>query len=290
MTTSILRRPVREPRIRNMNRTDWLLRIAVGVLILLALLAALAPVLAPFDPTQADFSRIYRPMEAGAVLGTDGSGRDILSRLLYGARTSLLAPAVIVLIAGVLGTALGVASAVMGGAVDRVLSRLLDIGFAFPGMLLAILAVTMFGAGVTPVVVALAIAYVPFIGRIVRGVAMGEMVLPYVDALLGVGQTRWRIAVRHLLPAVLPTALAQVTVSYGYAMIDLAAMSFLGMGVQPPTADWGLMVSEGQRGVLQGYWEESVFAGIVIIVAVAAVSLVGDRLADRVGKLRETRV
>lgn len=290
MTTSILRRPVREPRIRNMNRTDWLLRIAVSVLILLALLAALAPLLAPFDPTQADFSRIYRPMEAGAVLGTDGSGRDILSRLLYGARTSLLAPAVIVLIAGVLGTALGVASAVMGGAVDRVLSRLLDIGFAFPGMLLAILAVTMFGAGVTPVVVALAIAYVPFIGRIVRGVAMGEMVLPYVDALLGVGQTRWRIAVRHLLPAVLPTALAQVTVSYGYAMIDLAAMSFLGMGVQPPTADWGLMVSEGQRGVLQGYWEESVFAGIVIIVAVAAVSLVGDRLADRVGKLRETRV
>lgn len=290
MTTSILRRPVREPRIRNMNRTDWLLRIAVGVLILLVLLSALAPVLAPFDPTQADFSRIYRPMEAGAVLGTDGSGRDILSRLLYGARTSLLAPAVIVLIAGVLGTALGVASAVMGGAVDRVLSRLLDIGFAFPGMLLAILAVTMFGAGVTPVVVALAIAYVPFIGRVVRGVAMGEMVLPYVDALLGVGQTRWRIAVRHLLPAVLPTALAQVTVSYGYAMIDLAAMSFLGMGVQPPTADWGLMVSEGQRGVLQGYWEESVFAGIVIIVAVAAVSLVGDRLADRVGKLRETRV
>lgn len=290
MTTSILRRPVREPRIRNMNHTDWLLRIAVGVLVLLSLLAALAPVLAPFDPTQADFSRIYRPMETGAVLGTDGSGRDILSRLLYGARTSLLAPAVIVLIAGVLGTALGVASAVMGGAVDRVLSRLLDIGFAFPGMLLAILAVTMFGAGVTPVVVALAIAYVPFIGRIVRGVAMGEMVLPYVDALLGVGQTRWRIAVRHLLPAVLPTALAQVTVSYGYAMIDLAAMSFLGMGVQPPTADWGLMVSEGQRGVLQGYWEESVFAGIVIIVAVAAVSLVGDRLADRVGKLRETRV
>lgn len=290
MTTSILRRQVREPRLRRPRQTDWLLRIAIAVLVLFALVAALAPVLAPLDPTQADFSRIYRPMEAGAAFGTDGSGRDILTRLIHGARTSLLAPAVIVLIAGVLGTALGVASAVLGGVVDRVLSRLLDIGFAFPGMLLAILAVTMFGPGVTPVVVALAIAYVPFIGRIVRGVAMGEMVLPYVDALLGVGQTRWRIAVRHVLPAVLPTALAQITVSYGYAMIDLAAMSFLGLGVQPPTADWGLMVSEGQRGVLQGYWEESVFAGLVIIVAVAAVSLVGDRLADRVGKMRETRI
>lgn len=264
--------------------------VALAVLLLLALAAALAPLLAPADPTASDFSRIYRPMEPGAPLGTDGSGRDILSRILFGARTSLLAPAVIVLVAGVLGTALGIASAVMGGAVDRMLSRMLDIGFAFPGMLLAIIAVAMFGPGVTPVVIALAIAYVPFIGRVVRGIAVGEMVLPYIDALLGVGQTRWRIAIRHLLPAVLPTAMAQITVSYGYAMIDLAAMSFLGMGVQPPTADWGLMVSEGQRGVLQGYWEESVCSGIMIIIAVAAVSLVGDRYADRVGKVKETRV
>lgn len=290
MTTSILRRPVREPSIRLRPRRDWAMTIAIAVLLLLALAAALAPLLAPADPTAADFSRIYRPMEPGAILGTDGSGRDILSRILYGARTSLIAPAIIVVIAGVLGTALGVASAVMGGAVDRVLSRLLDIGFAFPGMLLAIIAVAMFGPGVTPVVIALAIAYVPFIGRVVRGVAVGEMILPYNDALLGVGQTRIQIAVRHLLPAVLPTAMAQITVSYGYAMIDLAAMSFLGMGVQPPTADWGLMVSEGQRGVFQGYWEESVVAGIVIIVAVAAVSLIGDRLADRVGKIKETRI
>ncbi|MBL3688033.1 ABC transporter permease [Leucobacter zeae] len=264
--------------------------VAVAVLLLLALAAALAPLLAPADPTASDFSRIYRPTEPGAPLGTDGSGRDILSRLLFGARTSLIAPAVIVLVAGAIGTALGVASAVMGGALDRVLSRVLDIGFAFPGMLLAIIAVAMFGPGITPVVIALAIAYVPFIGRVVRGIAIGEMVLPYVDALLGVGQTRWRIAIRHLLPAVLPTAMAQITVSYGYAMIDLAAMSFLGMGVQPPTADWGLMVSEGQRGVFQGYWEESVYSGIMIIIAVAAVSLVGDRYADRVGKVKETRI
>ncbi len=293
MTTAILRwRPTNgRAAFARMGRTrDVPLIVASAILLLLVLAAALAPVLAPADPTASDFMRTYRPIGSDALLGTDSSGRDILSRILHGGRISLVAPALIVILAGVLGTVMGVASAVAGGAVDRVLSRILDIGFSIPGMLLAILAVTMFGAGVTPVVVALAIAYVPFIGRMVRGIAVSEMALPYVDALMNVGQSRWLIALRHILPAVLPTAMAQVTVSYGYAMVDLAAMSFLGMGVQPPTADWGLMVSEGQRGVIQGQWEESIAAGVVIIVAVAAVSLIGDRFADRVGNVRETRV
>ncbi|MBK0418904.1 ABC transporter permease [Leucobacter sp. CSA1] len=293
MTTTILRwRPVKKRTSfgRVGGGRDIPLIVSTAILILLVLAAALAPLIAPTDPTASDFMRTYRPMGSDALLGTDGSGRDILSRILHGGRISLVAPALIVLLAGVLGTLMGIASAVAGGAVDRFLSRILDIGFSIPGMLLAILAVTMFGAGVTPVVIALAIAYVPFIGRMVRGVAVSEMALPYIDALMNVGQSRWLIAARHILPAVLPTAMAQVTVSYGYAMVDLAAMSFLGMGVQPPTADWGLMVSEGQRGVIQGQWEESVAAGLVIIVAVAAVSLIGDRFADRVGNVRETRV
>lgn len=272
------------------RKRDIPLLLSIGVLVVLVLGAALAPLIAPYDPSASDFMRTYRPIEPGAILGTDSSGRDIFSRILYGGRVSLVAPAVIVLIAGVLGTIIGVASAVTGGVVDRLLSRVLDIGFAFPGMLLAILAVTMFGAGPTPVVIALAIAYVPFIGRMVRNVAVSEMALPYVDALFNVGQSRWAIAARHILPAVLPTAMAQITVSYGYAMVDLAAMSFLGMGVQPPTADWGLMVSEGQRGVIQGRWEESVAAGLVILASVAAVSMLGDRYADRVGSVRETKI
>lgn len=288
--TATLLRTKREAAPAARPRRDIPLIVAVIVLALFVLAAVFAPLLTPIDPTASDFSRTYRPMEPGAILGTDSSGRDIFSRLLYGARVSLVAPAVIVLVAGVLGTLIGTASAVAGGVVDRVLSRLLDIGFAFPGMLLAILAVAMFGAGLAPVVIALAIAYVPYIGRIVRNVAVGEMVLPYVDALLSVGQSRWRIAVFHVLPAVLPTAMAQMTVSYGYAMVDLAAMSFLGMGVQPPTADWGLMVAEGQAGVMQGYWEESVVACAAIVVSVCAVSLIGDRLADRVGKVKEIRI
>lgn len=290
MTTTILRwRPVaRSATVR--PKRDLAMTISIVILILLALGAALAPWVSPQGPTESDFMNTYGSMGSGSVLGTDGSGRDILSRLLHGGRISLVAPAIIVLLAGVLGTALGIASAVTGGIVDRVISRVLDIGFAFPGMLLAILAVTMFGAGVTPVVIALAIAYIPFIGRMVRNIAVNEMALPYVDALLNVGQSRWLLALRHVLPAVLPTAMAQITVSYGYAMVDLAAMSFLGMGVQPPTADWGLMVSEGQKGIIQGHWEESITAGILIVISVAAVSLIGDRLADRVGGVRETKI
>lgn len=290
MTTSILRRKA-TPKFQSFGRKrDVPLFVAISVLALLGLSAVLAPLIAPADPLAADFLRTYQPAGVGSILGTDGSGRDILSRVLHGGRVSLVAPAIIVLLAGVLGTLIGIASAVIGGAVDRILSRILDIGFAFPGMLLAILAVTMFGAGVTPVVVALAIAYIPFIGRMVRNVAVGEMALPYIDALFNVGQSRWRIASRHILPAVLPTAMAQITVSYGYAMVDLAAMSFLGLGVQPPTADWGLMVSEGQKGIIQGYWSEAISAGIVIVVSVASVSLIGDRLADRVGNVRETKI
>ncbi len=290
MTTSILRwKP--DKRLATVGRErDISLLVAISVLAVLVLAALLAPWISPKGPTEADFMNTYGAMGAGSALGTDGSGRDILSRVLHGGRISLVAPAMIVLIAGALGTVVGIGSAVIGGAIDRFLNRLLDIGFAFPGMLLAILAVTMFGPGITPVVVALAISYIPFIGRMVRNVAVGEMALPYVDALFNLGQSRWLIAVRHVLPAVLPTALAQITVSYGYAMVDLAAMSFLGMGVQPPTADWGLMVSEGQKGIIQGRWEESISAGLVIIIAVAAVSLIGDRLADRVGSVRETRV
>ncbi|UOQ87609.1 ABC transporter permease [Agromyces endophyticus] len=261
-----------------------------AVVVLLAVLAAiLAPLLAPYDPTEVNFDYTYRPMESGAPLGTDGSGRDILSRLLYGARTSLLGPAVVVLVAAVVGTALALAAAIAGGGVDRVLSRIFDIGFAFPGLLLAILMVSVLGAGFGTAVFALAIAYIPFIGRIVRSVAVGEMALPYMSALVTVGQSRTRIATRHLLPAVMPTVLAQSTISFGYAMVDLAALSYLGLGVQPPESDWGLMVAEGQRGVLQGYWEEATFAGLAIVIVVAAVSLLGDRLADRISLNQEGR-
>jgi peptide/nickel transport system permease protein len=256
--------------------------IAAVVIVVAAVLAVLAPLVVPHDPTAVDFARIYRPSEPGALLGTDGSGRDIASRLLFGARTSLLGPTIVVLISASIGTALALVAAMSGGWVDRVLSRLFDVGFAFPGLLLAILAVAVLGPGVTTAVLALAISYIPFVARIVRSVAISELALPYVTALVTIGQSRWRIAVRHLLPAVMPTALAQSTICFGYALVDLAALSYLGLGVQPPNSDWGLMVAEGQRGLVQGYWEEPLFAGAALVIVVTCVSLIGDRISDRV--------
>lgn len=255
---------------------------ATAVVASAAVLAVFAHWIAPFDPTAVDFARTYRPSEAGALLGTDGSGRDILSRLVYGARTSLLGPTIVVLISASLGTALALTAAMCGGWVDRVLSRLFDVGFAFPGLLLAIIAVSVLGPGFTTAVLALAVSYIPFVARIVRSVAISELTLPYVTALLTVGQSRWRIATRHVLPAVAPTVLAQSTICFGYALVDLAALSYLGLGVQPPESDWGLMVAEGQRGLIQGYWEESLFAGAALVIVVTCVSLLGDRIADRV--------
>lgn len=254
-----------------------------------AVVALLAPWVAPADPTAVDFANIYRPSGSGALLGTDGSGRDVLSRLIHGARTSLLGPAIVVAISASVGTALALLAAMCGGWVDRVLSRLFDVGFAFPGLLLAILAVSVLSPGFTTAVLALAISYIPFVARIVRSVAVGELALPYYTALQTIGQSRWRIATRHLLPAVAPTVLAQSTICFGYALVDLAALSYLGLGVQPPDSDWGLMVAEGQRGLIQGYWEESLYAGAALVVIVTCVSLLGDRIADRVSLNGDTR-
>lgn len=281
--TAILMESLRRRRPANKHRNGFGVAgmVATAVIAVVVLLALFAPLIASHDPSAVDFARTYRPTEPGALLGTDGSGRDIASRLLYGARSSLLGPTIVVLISASVGTALALIAAMCGGWVDRVLSRLFDVGFAFPGLLLAILAVAVLGPGFTTAVMALAISYIPFVGRIVRSVAIGEMSLPYMTALVTIGQSRWRMALRHLLPAVTPTMLAQATICFGYALVDLAALSYLGLGVQPPGSDWGLMVSEGQRGLLQGYWEESLYAGIALVIVVTCVSLVGDRIADR---------
>ncbi|ORA32349.1 ABC transporter permease [Mycobacterium aquaticum] len=289
--TAVLFETLRRRRVPDKRRDSLgTLGIAAAVIVGgVAVIALCAPWVTPADPAVVDFSNTYRPSGAGALLGTDGSGRDILSRLIDGARTSLLGPTLVVLISAALGTALALTAAMSGGWVDRGLSRLFDVGFAFPGLLLAILAVSVLSPGFTTAVLALSVSYIPFVARIVRSVAIGELTLPYVTALVTLGQSRWRIATRHLLRAVLPTALAQSTICFGYALVDLAALSYLGLGVQPPDSDWGLMVAEGQRGLIQGYWEEALFAGAALVVIVTCVSLLGDRIADRVSLNGERR-
>lgn len=256
-------------------------RVALGVIAVAVLLAALGSLLAPYDPNAINLDAAYvRPFD-GHLLGMDGQGRDLLSRLLVGARTSLLGPLAVVVLSTVLGVVLALLLAWRGGVVDHVVSRVLDVMLAFPGLLLAILVVAVFGAGLVAPVIALAVSYTPFFVRILRGAALRERRQPYVDALVVQGFGGVAIAARHLLPNLLPLVAAQATVNFGYAMVDLAALSYLGLGVEQPTADWGSMVFTGQAGILEGYPAESLVAGTCIVVVVCAFNVLGERLADR---------
>ena len=254
--------------------------IACGTVIAVAVfLAIFGPLLAPHDPNAANLANAYVGPVAGHALGYDSQGRDLLSRLLTGARTSIAGPFLVVLFSMVAGSVLAVTAAWAGRWVDASISTVLDILFAFPAILLAVLAAAVFGAGLTAPTLALAIAYTPYIARVLRGAALRERAREYVDACEVQGLSAVAICARHLIPNLMPLIVAQATLLFGYAMVDFAAISFIGLGVQPPTADWGVMVASGQAGVLQGYPLESLTAGLCIVVVVVAVNLLGERLA-----------
>ena len=254
--------------------------IACGTVIAVAVfLAIFGPLLAPHDPNAANLANAYVGPVAGHALGYDSQGRDLLSRLLTGARTSIAGPFLVVLFSMVAGSVLAVTAAWAGRWVDASISTVLDILFAFPAILLAVLASAVFGAGLTAPTLALAIAYTPYIARVLRGAALRERAREYVAACEVQGLSAVAICARHLIPNLMPLIVAQATLLFGYAMVDFAAISFIGLGVQPPTADWGVMVASGQAGVLQGYPLESLTAGLCIVVVVVAVNLLGERLA-----------
>ncbi|MDX3587138.1 ABC transporter permease [Streptomyces europaeiscabiei] len=266
---------------RRLRSADMVLVVAMAVCVLLVCVAAAAPLLAPYDPAQTDVLAAGRSASAQHWLGTDSLGRDILSRLLYGARLSLLGPALVVTVATVAGTTLAIASVWYGGWFDRAITRLSDVLFAFPGLLFAVLAVALFGSGLTAPVTALAIAYTPYLTRIVRSVAYRERNLPYIEACELAGLSGWRICTRHLLPNLLPVIRAQAVISFGTALVELGAISYVGLGVQPPTTDWGLMIADGQTALLNGRPQAALAAGLAIVVTVVAFNLLGERLADR---------
>jgi peptide/nickel transport system permease protein len=272
----LVRRPAR--RLAGMGVAP---AIALVFLVLLAIIAVFGPWIAPQDPNAVNLGASLQGPSAAHWLGTDEVGRDLFSRLIVGARTSLLGPLLVVLIATTLGTVVAIASAWIGGWVDGMVARVIDVGFAFPGLLLAFVAVAVFGPGLTAPVLALSLSYLPFVARVVRAAAIRQRSLPYIAACTVQGFSAVAICRRHLLPNVQGIVLAQATLSFGYAMVDLAAISYLGLGVQPPTSDWGLMVSAGQGSILQGAPQESIFAGLAIVVTVAAFMVVGQWLADR---------
>jgi peptide/nickel transport system permease protein len=260
--------------------TGLLGHVCAGVLALAVVIALIGSVVAPYDPNQLNLSFAYVGPLGNHYLGFDGQGRDLVSRLLVGSRTSLLGPMLVATAAVAAGSVLAVAAAWIGGWFDTILSAILDVLFAFPGILLAVVAAAVFGPGLTSAASALAIAYAPYIARVLRGAALRERAQQYIAALEVQGFTAIRICLRHLLPNIASLIVAQGTILFGWAMVDLAAISFLGLGVQPPQADWGVMISDGKAGVIEGYPAEALAAALCIVVVVTAVSFLGERLNE----------
>ena len=214
-----------------------------------ALIAVIGPWIAPHDPNATDGITLQFQSAPGHLLGYDANGRDVFSRLLAGARTSMVGPLIVVTVSILLGVTIAIAAAWRGGRFDTLVSGALDIAFAFPGILLAILAAAVFGAGLFAAICVLSFAYTPYIARVVRGSALQERSKPYIAALEVQGMSPWAICFRHLLPNLSGIVVAQATTLFGYAMVDLAAISFIGLGVQQPAADWGVMVFENRQGI-----------------------------------------
>ncbi|MDP5227027.1 MULTISPECIES: ABC transporter permease [Arthrobacter] len=254
---------------------------AVGALVLIVLIAAVGPLLNSVDPNAVSLSEAYQNPSAAHLLGTDANGRDLFARLVDGSRTALTGPFLVVLVSTILGTSLALAAVWFGGWFDQVSVRVMDAVFAFPGLLLAILATALFGSGLTAAVAALSIAYIPYIGRIVRSAALRERNLPYVAALRVQGVHGVLISLKHILPNISGLIVANATLAFGFALMDLAGLSFIGLGVQAPTPDWGAMVGTGMSGILQGFPDEALFASALIVITVAAVNVLGDRLTER---------
>jgi peptide/nickel transport system permease protein len=271
---------------RGIARLDATTYVCLGILGLLTVTAVFAPLLVPQDPIAVNPLLTNEGPSAGHLLGTDGTGRDLFSRLIMGTRTSLVGPLLVVLIATALGSGLAIMAAWVGGWFDQAISRCVDAMFAFPGVLVAILAVAVFGRGMTAPIIALGVAYIPYLARITRAAAVRERELPYVEALQTQGLSAFRICLRHLLPNLTPLIVAQMSTAFGYAMVDLATIAFLGLGVQPPTPDWGVMVASGRTAILEGKPQESLFAGMMIVIAVMAFNILGARLSARAGGRR----
>lgn len=278
--TAVLAKPnvkTRTRRLLTMHGDPLVLALKI-LCVLFVLVAVFAPLIAPYPPNQTDIFNASLGPSGSHLLGTDDTGRDVLSRLIYGFRLSLLGPTIVVAVATTFAIGLSLSAVWVGGRYDRIVARGLNLLFSFPALLLAILCVAILGAGVVAPSIALAIGFTPYIARVIRSVALRERHLPYIEACQLAGMSGWRICLRHLLPNILPIVRAHVTISFGSALIDLAAISYLGLGVQPPNSEWGLMVATGQSALLAGHPWESLSACATILLVVIVVNILGERM------------
>ncbi len=257
-------------------------RAALAGLILLAALlgaATAAPLFTDQDPDRQALAQVLRPVSAEHPLGTDHLGRDMVTRLLYGGRLSLVIGALAVALGLVVGVPLGAVSGFVGGWTDLVIQRFADTLLSLPGFLLALALVSMLGVGLRNVVISVGVSAIPSFIRLVRGSVLSIREQTYVEAAKAMGQTRPVIIFRHVLPNVLAPVIVQATLSLGAAILVAAGLGFLGLGVQPPTAEWGAMLGEGRQYIFRAPMLTTL-PGLAIFLAVLGFNLVGDGLRD----------
>ena len=253
--------------------------VGLAVILLMTAFALLAPYLAPYDPTAQSWSAVRKAPTLAHPFGTDEVGRDILSRIVHGARASLSAGVVSVGIAILIGVPLGLVSGMVGGLVDGLISRLTDAMLACPFLILAIAMAAFLGPSLSNAMIAIGITATPIFVRLTRGQVLAVKVEDYVEAARAVGNPRWRIGLRHILPNIMPSLLVQATLTVATAIIAEASLSFLGLGQQPPTPSWGSMLNAAQRFLTNAPWM-AVWPGVAIFITVLAFNLFGDGLRD----------
>ena len=254
--------------------------VGAAIIVLMVLAALTAGFIAPYDPLATDYGAMISAPSRSHWLGTDAFGRDVLSRILYGSRTALIVGLGAASLGATLGSLIGVASSYFGGRIDLVVQRIMDIFFAFPVIILALTVVAILGTGPSNVILAIATPMVPRCARVVRSSALAVREMPYVDAARAAGYGNRRIILRHMLPNVMAPILIMATAFLGEAILLEASLSFIGLGVQEPTAAWGLML----RGAAVEFAETApwmaIFPGLAISLAVFGFNLFGDSLRD----------
>lgn len=263
-------------------RRDPLAIFGLAFIVLLIVVAVFAPQLAPYPAHGRGSTSVNTRMQPPSQefrLGTDRLGRDVTSRLMYGARPALIAPLIVVLLAVLIGAPLGAAAGLLGGWVDEIVMRICDLFLAFPSLLLAMAIVALQGPSLTNAVVALAVSWWPWYTRLVRGVAISLRHQAFVEAARALGARSPKVLLRHILPNSVTPILVQASLDIGTVILATTGLAFIGLGSQPPAADWGLMIEDG-RALLRSAWWTSTFPGIAIFLSVLSFNLVGDALRD----------
>lgn len=271
--------PDRVERAKYFVANNVLFVIGSGLFLMIILVAIFAPVIAPFDPSKINFADKLIPPGLAHLMGTDELGRDIFSRVIYGARTSLLIGITVLTVSIVIGVPVGLISGYFGGRVDTILMRFSDIFLAFPPLLLPIAITAALGAGLFNAMMALAISWFPWYARIMRSSVIGIKQELYIDAARAMGVGHFRIMLRHALPNASTPVIVQASMDFGYTILAAASLSFIGIGARPPSIEWGLMVALSRSKFLD-FWWTAAFPGFAIFVAVLAINLVGDGVRD----------